>query len=57
MFSAMVYNQRNQLTLRVPPKKITSRSTGPCGLQPGMFRVDLLFDDRPIWRTFFTIND
>jgi hypothetical protein len=63
--SAMIYDVSNHVRVTVPPKKVAllNESTrfsfgfGPSPLQPGVYRIDLLWDNRPVWRTYIRIND
>lgn len=66
VMSAEVYDPQNRIRVRVLPKKISipagmparyGFSFSPKDLESGSYRVDLLFEGRAIWRTFFTIVD
>ncbi|MDP8982368.1 MAG: serine protease, partial [Acidobacteriota bacterium] len=65
MLSAKVYDSGNRLAVEVPPKKISLgeipiRSAfgfSPATLKGGMYRVDLLWDGKPVWRTFIVITE
>jgi len=61
---AKVYDVQNHLAVTVPPKKATlvqevpSRSAfsfSPAQLTPGVYRVDVLWLDQVVWRSFFRI--
>ena len=63
--SICVFDASNHLKATGPPKKIAlgrepqrvsfTFKRGP--LPPGTYRVDVNWDDHPIWRTFFKIID
>ena len=61
--SASVYDPMNRLRFAVPPKKTSLPDTpvrvafsfSPAPLEPGVYRVDLNWDGRPVWRTFIRI--
>src|SRR5262249_47209837 len=65
ILSASVYDERNQLRVSVPAQKVslsnrmtrTSFGFSPASLQPGVYRVDLIWDEHPVWRTFVRITD
>jgi len=65
MFSAKVYDEQNRIRVAVQPKKISLSSTParsgfsfePATLTPGLHRIDLFWDERPVWRTFIRVND
>ena len=65
LLSAKVYDVSNRVTHEVPPTKISildntqrfSFNLSPVQLQPGTHRIDLLFDGRPVWRTFIRIAE
>jgi len=65
MISARVYDEQNRLRVTVPPKKVSLYSTPtrsafsfvPATLNPGVYRIDLIWDNRPAWRTFIRITD
>jgi hypothetical protein len=61
---AKVYDIQNRLLLTVPPKKATipqeapmrsAFSFPPSSLTKGAYRVDVLWRDQVVWRTFFRI--
>jgi hypothetical protein len=60
-----IYDARNGVRATVPPKKITLRGESkrfsfafsPSPLRPGIYRIDLLWDGRPAWRTFIRISE
>jgi hypothetical protein len=64
--SLKVYDANNRLrakmepqTLRLPDERLLKYQCGfsPAGLEPGSYRIDLLWNDLPIWRAFITITD
>jgi len=64
--SAKVYDCRNKLLVDVIPKKVSLSSAVPTrvafdfALQKftaGIYRVDVLWNDKPAWRTFLTVMD
>jgi len=65
LVSAKVYDQRNRLLVNVAPKKIglsdvPLRVAFDFPLQSfaaGVYRVDVLWNDQPAWRTFFRVTD
>ena len=65
MMSARVYDAMNRLRVNVEPKKVTmgeipmrvAFTFAPTSLAPGVYRVDVNWDDQPAWRTFFRITD
>jgi len=66
VISAKVYDASNQLRATAAPKKVTLPTGPPLrvafgfppnGFASGVYRVDILWDDRPAWRTFFHIVD
>ncbi len=63
--SAKVYDAQNRVRVVAQPKRI-SLSSSPtrsgfgfpvAQCQPGVYRIDLTWDDQPVWRTFIRIND
>lgn len=63
---AKVYDFQNHMLLTVPPKKTTipqeaplrsAFSFAPASLTPGVYRVDVLWQDQVVWRTFFRVLD
>jgi hypothetical protein len=63
---AKVYDIQNHLLVTVPPKKATiseafpsrsSFSVVPSSLSKGVYRVDVLWQDQVVWRTFFRVVD
>jgi hypothetical protein len=62
---AKVYDIQNRLIATMPPKKTTlyldpSRSSfsfEPAKLPQGIYRVDILWQDQVVWRSFFRIVD
>lgn len=67
MMAAKVYDSRNRLVVDVAPKKASLPDSLPAlrvafnfgiqNFQPGDYRVDVLWNDRPAWRTFFHISE
>lgn len=65
--SAKVYNDRNRLLVNIMPKKASLPDSLPAlrftfnfaieNFQPGNYRVDVLWNDQPAWRTFFRISE
>ena len=63
--SAKVHDQQNRLRITVEPRKLSlsdapTRSAftfSPAGLNAGIYRIDLIWDDRPVWRTFIRVVD
>jgi hypothetical protein len=63
--SANIYDAGNRVCASVPPKKMTLRGEptrisfafSPSPLQAGIYRIDLLWDGRPTWRTFIRISE
>jgi hypothetical protein len=63
VLAARIYDGENHERIAVPPKKVTLSSTitrstfgfAPAPLEPGLYRIDLIWDDRPVWRTFIRI--
>lgn len=64
--SAKVYDVRNHLLVDVTPKKVSLPEDPPLRVafdvpldkfSPGEFRVDVLWNDKPAWRTFFSVTD
>jgi hypothetical protein len=62
--SAEIFDAANRLLGNVPGKKVSladnvpSRlafSFSPATLIPGVYRIDVLWNDHAVWRTFFTI--
>ncbi len=65
LVSAKIYDQQNRVRYTADPKK-TSLSTAPTRLSfgftpdmlaPGIYRIDVLWDSSPVWRTFIRIAD
>jgi hypothetical protein len=60
-----MYDSANRLHIDMPPKKISlvdvpqryAFSFSPKTLQPGIYRIDLLWNGRPAWRTFIRIAE
>jgi hypothetical protein len=65
LVSAKVYDSQNRVRVKVDPKKTSLSSdpmrvlfpVAPSQLGAGLFRVDLLWNDQPVWRAFITIRD
>lgn len=65
MVAAKVYDDRNRARISISPKKVSlpvdlMRSTFSFpleGLNPGIYRIDLFWDDQPVWRTFIRLTD
>ena len=63
--SAKVYDAMNRVKIDVAPKKTSLSEVPvriafgfpPAQLQPGVYRVDVLWDGQPAWRTFVRIVD
>ena len=63
--SAKVYDPLNRSRVVVAAKKVTLQdmpvrigfSFSPTSLQPGIYRIDLNWDGRPVWRTFIRITE
>lgn len=63
--SANVFDVLNHLRVNVEPKKVTLIDTplrvaftfAPSSLKPGVYRIDVNWDDQPVWRTFVEITD
>jgi len=66
VISSTVFDVRNRRRVTVPAKKASLPSFGPlrhafsfspAPLEAGVYRVDILWNDKPVWRTFFAIID
>jgi hypothetical protein len=65
LFSAKVYDYQNHVRVLVEPKKLTlspalTRSVfsfAPAQLEAGVYRIDLVWDGRSVWRTFIRVTD
>jgi hypothetical protein len=63
--SATIYDVMNHPRVKVEPKKVTmfespvrvSFTFAPASLPPGLYRIDVNWDDQPVWRTFVRITD
>lgn len=64
--SGRVYDSNNRLILDVAPKKISLEDKvptrvafdfAPASFAAGVYRVDVLWNSQPAWRTVFTIVD
>lgn len=65
MLSALVYDAKNRVRITVAARKTNLPSAAPARaafsfspslLDPGIYRIDLRWDDQPIWRTFIEIK-
>jgi len=63
---AKVYDVQNRVLLTVPPKKTSlpeglplrsAFSFSPASMTPGVYHVDVLWQDQVVWRTFFRVTD
>jgi len=61
---AKVYDAQNHVLLTVPPKKTSlpdslplrsSFGFSPGGMTPGVYHVDVVWQDEVVWRTFFRV--
>ena len=58
-FAARVYDASNKVRYQIAPKKLTipsettrlSFSIAPSTLEAGIYRIDLIWNDRAVWRT------
>ena len=65
LLSAKVYDGQNRVRIVVEPKKISLSSSparsgfsfSPAPLSQGIYRIDLIWDDQPVWRTFIRVTD
>jgi hypothetical protein len=66
LVSAKVYDSRNHLAVNVVPKKISLAEKLPMRVAfdfplakfaAGVYRVDVLWNGEPAWRTFITVTD
>jgi S1-C subfamily serine protease len=65
MLSAKVYDTENRPVVTVEPRKISldvlparaSFGFAPTQVQPGIYRIDLIWDGQAVWRTFVRITD
>ncbi len=66
VLSAQIFDSANRVVATLAPTRIDlpSRvpvrqhfSLNPAALKGGFYRVDLLFDGRPVWRTYFRVVD
>ena len=63
--SGAVFDGINRSRFNIAPKRVTLSdgqqifgfAFSPEGFQPGMYRVDLNWDGRPVWRTFIQITE
>jgi hypothetical protein len=66
VLSAQVFDAQNRVRVNIEPKKVplldnaptrVSFSFSPEKLERGHYRLDLSWEDRTVWRTFFSIVD
>jgi S1-C subfamily serine protease len=65
LLAAKVYDGQNRVRVVVQPKKVSlypiplrsGIGFSPESLNPGIYRIDLLWDDQPVWRTFIRVAD
>jgi len=65
LVSTKVYDDQNRQRAEAPPKKLSlpyepmriGLPLVPAQLGPGMYRIDLLWNDQPVWRAFITIRN
>ena len=65
LLGGKVYDDRNRVRIAVEPKKMSLSSSplrsafnfAPGPLDPGIYRIDLIWDDQPVWRTFIRVSD
>jgi hypothetical protein len=65
LVSAKVYDEQNHLRVTITPKKVSLSPTPSrltfslptSALKPGISRIDLIWDDRPVWRTFVRLTE
>jgi hypothetical protein len=65
LLSAKVYDEHNRVRITAEPKKTSLESTptrsgfsfAPSALTAGMYRIELMWDGRPVWRTFIRVVD
>lgn len=65
LLAATVYDAMNRARVRMPERKFNlpelpvraAFSFPPANLEQGTYRVDVLFNGRPVWRTFFNVVD
>lgn len=65
LLAAKVYDDQNRVRVTVPPRKTSLPSSPmrsgfsfePGPLNPGIYRIDLIWDDEPVWRTFIRVTD
>jgi len=63
--SAIVYDAANHVKIQVAPKKVglgelpvrLAFGFSPAQLPPGVYRVDVLWDGQPAWRTFVRLTN
>jgi hypothetical protein len=61
--AAKVYDDQNRVRIAVEPKKMSLSSSpmrsgfnfAPGPLDPGTYRIDLIWDSQPVWRTFIRV--
>lgn len=65
MVAARGYDEQNRLRINVPAKKVSlspvaTRLAFSCpttAIGPGFARIDVTWDDRPVWRTFIRVTE
>ncbi len=65
LLAAKVYDDQNRVRITVEPKKTSLPSSpmrsgfgfAPAPLDPGVYRIDLTWDDQPVWRTFIRVTN
>jgi hypothetical protein len=65
MVSAKAYDEQNRVRVTIAPKKVTLTSTParltfnfpPSALKAGTSRIDVIWDNRPVWRTFVHVTE
>jgi hypothetical protein len=64
VLAAQIFDAANQMIGAVPPKKLSLNGQSPTRvafsfpaspLAPGTYRIDVLWNDLAVWRTFFTV--
>ena len=66
VISAAIFDLMNTPLARSEPTKFLNRPDGlaraaftfsPARFSPGVYRVELLVDDKPVWRSFVTVTE
>jgi len=65
LVTAKVYDEQNRVRVTIAPKKVSLSSTlsrltfsfPAAALKPGASRIDLIWDGRPVWRTFIHLTE